>query len=401
VPKSADPASLLALLSTGGPAVRKLAAARLRPLADAPGAPPGLAAALRRAEPAPRHPPRRARAHPAIDAGEAALARLGAALDAEGEEAPARDPRGDWRWETDATGKVVYEEGRRLAKHVERLPMTEGAMADAMAWRVPFFGARCEIAGRVWELNGLPWFDGDAFAGYRGVGWPGEDRRGFRAPPPTAEALGQMAHEVRSPLNAILGFAQLIESAALGPVADSARADAARILDIGNGIVAALDDLLEAARVGRSEGRVSRAAFDLAALAADTLEAHADLAAERSLAVERSLRPAPLWADRGGIERLVGRLLAAVLAAGRPGERIAVETSSLSAERVVLRVTRPALIEGIDGEAWLDGAGDGHAAPLVTLGFALRLVREIAVASGGRFSLDARWITVELPAMGG
>ena len=81
-----------------------------------------------------------------------------------------------------------------------------------------------------------------------------------------AEFLADMTHELRSPLNTILGFAELMQSGAVGPVADDHKEYLGDILTSGRHLLRMIDDLLDLAKleVGRSD--VTIEAIDLAAL---------------------------------------------------------------------------------------------------------------------------------------
>ena len=70
------------------------------------------------------------------------------------------------------------------------------------------------------------------------------------------------------------------------------------------------------------------------------------------------------------------------------------------AERVRIEVGRPALIEDVRELELLDPGyapdGASPAAPLLGLGFALRLIRNLALALGGRFDIEDRQLVLTL-----
>jgi signal transduction histidine kinase len=81
-----------------------------------------------------------------------------------------------------------------------------------------------------------------------------------------AEFLADMTHDLRSPLNTILGFAELMHEGSVGPVADDHKEYLGDILTSGRHLLRMIDDLLDLAKLeaGRTEGTVE--AIDLAAL---------------------------------------------------------------------------------------------------------------------------------------
>src|SRR6185312_5930438 len=80
-----------------------------------------------------------------------------------------------------------------------------------------------------WQISGIPVFDpaNGRFTGYRGTAR--RPRADERAEPVPADSLRQLVHELRTPTNAIAGFAEMIESQMLGPVSDPYRDRAGEI----------------------------------------------------------------------------------------------------------------------------------------------------------------------------
>ena len=90
----------------------------------------------------------------------------------------------------------------------------------------------------------MPWFDPATgqFRGYRGTARrPQRNELPYGRPESSdsGDSIRQLIHELRSPLNAISGFAQIISGQMFGPVsgayrkmADSIIADAAAVQDI-------------------------------------------------------------------------------------------------------------------------------------------------------------------------
>ncbi|HEX7454533.1 MAG TPA: ATP-binding protein, partial [Gallionella sp.] len=78
-----------------------------------------------------------------------------------------------------------------------------------------------------------------------------------------SEFLSSMSHELRSPLNAILGFAQLMESASPLPT-DSQKESIAQILQAGWHLLKLIDEILDLAKVESKQVPLSREPVSLA-----------------------------------------------------------------------------------------------------------------------------------------
>jgi signal transduction histidine kinase len=111
-----------------------------------------------------------------------------------------------------------------------------------------------------------------------------------------------------------------------------------------------------------------------------------------------------LDADPIAVERMFARLLAATIGLARSGETIAVAlTPGVSGiDSVALAVSRPALLEGREERILLDPGyspeGDWPDAPVLGLGFALRLVRNLATAAHGTLAIETDRFYLSLPA---
>lgn len=339
-------------------------------------------------------------------------------------EAPARSPApaatAHFLFETDATGTVTWVEGAargalvglRLAKPAKGMLGTDAVVAGALRRRDRFVDARLEIGGDVpsagsWRLSGTPLFDeaSGRFIGMRGVGR--RARADQRAEPvgtrvsPAADSLRQLVHELRTPANAIMGFAELIESELLGPVPVHYKAQAGMIRDEAAGLVDAIEDLDTAARIEGRALELRPGSVALAPLIAGVGDDLRPLAFLRGvdLVVDADERLPAVSGDDRALQRLVSRLLSALVAAGGAGERIGV-TARAGEGGVILAIDRPRALDA-DTEAALfslDAAEDERpGAPLLGIGFTLRLARNLAAELGGALAIEATRLTLRLP----
>jgi hypothetical protein len=329
-----------------------------------------------------------------------------------------------FHFETDAAGVIRWlDAGPRGAVIGLTLDHRGGAWSDAAVdgvasgafrKRAAFAGARLMVPGESaiageWRIAGVPMFDHatGAFTGMRGQARrPRTDervgRRDERAQAVDAEGLRRLVHELRTPTNAIAGFSELIEQQLLGPVAPAYRDRATDIRRHVTGLIGAIEDLDLAARIdGRALDRrsgVTHVSALLERIGGDLAPLAALRGAELALPAARDAA----WAlDPHDAERLVSRLLATLLSAARPGERL---TMALVAGvgTLALAVVPPAAFATRDEASLLalddEDATVDEGAPLLGVGFALRLVRNLATELGGRFVIAPGHFTLLLPA---
>lgn len=362
-----------------------------------------------------------------VDAGEGlfAVADLVARIEAyhrdrdAAKAAPLRGARARaFRFETDATGVVRWVDGVSRAPVVglsldlhglARGSRLDGVAAGAFRRRAGFTNARLTIDGESdaagdWLVSALPAFEQvtGRFTGYRGTARrPRADERAEPAhgAPIEADALRQIVHELRTPTNAIAGFAEMIETQMLGPVPEAYRDRAAVIRAQARELLGAIDDLdlaarIESAALSLGEGRVALRPL-LTGIVADlgellSLRGSAILLPDEDLAVS---------GDRRAVERLLARLMATLVSATARDERLRVRFAEEGEQAIAIAIDRPHALGHYPGEAVLgiDDEQDEDGTLLGT-GFALRLARNLARELGGSLVIAPELLTLRLPA---
>ncbi|MGF1549059.1 MAG: sensor histidine kinase, partial [Sphingomonadaceae bacterium] len=280
-------------------------------------------------------------AEPASAEGEAQIRDLVARIEAfrrlrESPPASAPPPRRatGFAWESDAYGVIVWIEGAPREPLVGRSIAiaageagVDGQAAGAFDKRAPFRDARLSIAGSgaaagEWRISGVPFFarEDGRFLGYRGLARrPRADETalpaGLFGTGLSSDALRQLIHELKTPLNAIVGFAEMIEGEYLGPAETGYKARAREIVGLARHLLVSIDYLDSAARGDGGGADGGTASVDSAALLERLAASFEDLARHRgariALALGRDLpcaRIAPAT-----IERMVSRLLSAAV----------------------------------------------------------------------------------------
>ena len=323
-----------------------------------------------------------------------------------------------FEWESDASGHISWVEGAPRGALVGRplggegVGLLERQAASRIGQRHPFVDvpvALGELMPGEWSATGVPAFDSGngRFLGYRGLarrvdGAP--EPSGDAAPPKETDldALREMVHEIKTPLNAIIGFAEIIDGQYLGPAHRRYRERAAQIVGQARQLLDAVEDLDFAAklRAERHRGSPGSRLADLFPPIAEELErcvARGGGLLEVDIDDERyrcTLSPALA-------ERLVRRLLLSLCEHVEPGERFRITVSRAGTMALVM-VARPRRLDGLDEAELVDPAFDpreAHESGGVGLGFALRLVRGLAKVAGGDLAIDSHRITLQLPAL--
>jgi signal transduction histidine kinase len=336
---------------------------------------------------------------------------------------PAPSPVSDvFRFETDANGVIRWVDGIIRAALIglsldgaggSVTSRVDGVVAGAFRRRAAFTNARLLIDGTAdwagqWRITGTPAFDRATgrFTGYRGTGR--RPRADERADPARdgrtagTDAVRQLVHELRTPTTAIAGFAELIEGELLGPVPPPYRGYAGTIRHQAMDLLGAIDDLDTAARLDSNALALRDEVVTIKPVIDGIIADLAPLTGLRQCSIAMFVPPdLQAHADQRAVERLIGRLLATMLAAAARDEQIMLTATAESADQISITVDRPRALAVFSGDAILSAdsdLGEDDGAPLLGTGFALRLVRNLAVELGGSLAINEDRLTLRLPA---
>jgi signal transduction histidine kinase/ActR/RegA family two-component response regulator len=155
-----------------------------------------------------------------------------------------------------------------------------------------------------------------------------------------SDFLSSMSHELRSPLNAILGFAQLmdIDTAAITP---SQKASIAQILHAGWYLLELINGILDLAQI--ESGKLSLSLEEVS-LAEIMDECQAMIEPQRQargigMTFPRFDLPCVVDADRTRLKQVIINLLSNALKYNRPGGQVAVECSTSTPGRVRISIS--------------------------------------------------------------
>ena len=323
-----------------------------------------------------------------------------------------------FRWECDASGQIGWVEGAPRGALIGRsLPSEEGApraLVRAFTDRLPFDDTPMKLATPAlegeWRMSGIPAFspnDG-RFLGYRGIAVregrealeKAQPKSGLPPAMADADALRETIHEIKTPLNAIIGFAEIIDGQYLGPAHRNYRHRAAEIVNQARMLLVAIEDLDFAARL-QGQPAEKGASTDLAEILPQLAEEWGNRALSRDvrLRIVTSLGSLRCALEPELARRLLGRLIGAAVESTPDGQQVDVDVKE-GKKALTISVTRPASTRQLSDTQIMDPAfqvdGAEGSSPL-GLGFALRLVRGLAQLAAGSFRLAPGEFQLVLP----
>lgn len=269
----------------------------------------------------------------------------------------------------------------------------KNALARAFAGRRPVTGAAIRLGGGEavagdWIVDAAPRFAprSGIFQGYVGrcrrPAPAAQDTQAMRA----ADRVRQLLHELRTPVTAIQGFAEVIQQQTVGPVPHEYRALAAAIAGDAARMLAGFAELERLARLEAGTQDMPEGTSDFVTIV------RRQTTQLQSVLSPRVARLDPVWSlaeakvplAPDSAETLAWRFLGTVASAAAAGERIALELSG-EFDRLRLTVQLPAALAHVADVFAADvrPAGGALGVGLFGAGFALRLARAEARAAGG------------------
>ena len=301
-----------------------------------------------------------------------------------------------FRWECGPGGEIAWIEGAPrgalIGRSIARQQDGDGDRIDtevlrAFAMRAPFRDGVLTLAGDgplagEWKLSGVPAFEpaDGRFAGYRGIALrddaepPAEEAPDVLADP---DSLRELVHEIKTPLNAIIGFAEIIEGQYLGPADHRYRERASEIVEQARLLLTAIDDVDFAAKVHSTSGG-ARPRVNLDELVERIAPALRERARARGIELEwsRSGKRVTAAIEPELADRLIFRICSASIDRAEAGERLRLSVDDTSNHSTVA-ITRPKALSGLSDQQ-LFGGGEG-----IGQTFSLRLARGLARIAGG------------------
>jgi signal transduction histidine kinase len=201
--------------------------------------------------------------------------------------------------------------------------------------------------------------------------------------------FASVSHDLKSPLNAILGFTEIVRSRPVTP----GQAESLDLIERrGRELLALIETILDAARVEAGQLSLVLDSVEMGTLLEEAVARGRDLGGDRPIQISVQTAPGipPLRADRVRLPRAVATFVAyAVREAGGPSLRIVATPEPPNRARIDVEVPSERLKAG-ELESVLDPARAPGTTEHRGLSLALRLGRAIVELHGGSVELDRR-----------
>ncbi|VVT18790.1 sensor histidine kinase [Erythrobacter sp. EC-HK427] len=316
----------------------------------------------------------------------------------------------------DAAGEVIWAEeplaallvglrltGARDTAIVHTQLQTRKAFADRQpVWTAPVTLALMTDLGGEWRIDAAPLFDPQtrAFAGYRGC-----LRRPILAEAEQTDSHGdrmrQVLHELRTPVNAIQGFAEIIQQQLFGPAPHEYRAHAAAIAVDAAKLLAGFDEVDRLVKLESGALTLSEGQSDMRQCVAETVERLQGVLRPRNAGFSLNVSgdAFAVGIERGEVMAMCWRLLASAAAALSPGEDAALVLTSKDGT-ITLEMDAPqSMREGAAAETPDTGRPRAVSAGAFGPAFAFKLAQAEAENAGGTLICKLNRITLALPAL--
>ena len=210
-----------------------------------------------------------------------------------------------------------------------------------------------------------------------------------------ADFLAKISHGVRTPLNSIIGFAELMREERLGPIGnDRYKSYIGDIHDSGRYALSVINDLLDISRIEAGQFELNFTSVDVNEVIAScnhTMQAEAH---QNRVFLRMSLAEnlTPVLADRASVRQILFNLLINAIKFTNPGGQVVVSTREQPTGEVRIRVRDNGVgLSKDDITQTMHPYRQPDTAPrkLVGTGLALPLTRALTQANRAKFNLQS------------
>lgn len=202
--------------------------------------------------------------------------------------------------------------------------------------------------------------------------------------------VANLSHELRNPLNAVLGFSELLRDGRVGPVSDRQREQLQIIHASAGHILTLSDELLDMAAIEAGQVRLAAEPLEPSELAAACVNALATLAAARDVRVDLDPRPVGLVTlDPARLRQVILNYLSNAIKFTPPGGTIGVALARADDRlRVSVSDTGPG-IQAADQARVFDEFFQVPGTERLGTGLGLAVTKSIVEAQGGEVGVSS------------
>ena len=155
-----------------------------------------------------------------------------------------------------------------------------------------------------------------------------------------SDFLSSMSHELRSPLTAIVGFAQLMESSAADPPSPEQKESLAQILQAGWHLLTLINEILDLAKVESRQVPLSVEPVSLDECLAECRDMIVPQAEDRGIRMvfPEFKTPCYVLADRTRVKQVIINLLSNAVKYNRPQGTVTVDCAAAGPERIRISI---------------------------------------------------------------
>lgn len=155
-----------------------------------------------------------------------------------------------------------------------------------------------------------------------------------------SEFVAHVSYELRTPLNTIIGFAQLLENAYFGDLNDRQQDYVAGILVSSQVLLSLINDILDLALIEAGQMPIRREEVAIRSLLEEVLRLVREKANEKNLTVVMDIQgnPPPIYADKQRLKQVLFKLLNNAINFSTPGGEVSLSARKERAD-LVLQVT--------------------------------------------------------------
>ena len=223
-----------------------------------------------------------------------------------------------------------------------------------------------------------------------------------------SQFLSHMNHELRTPMNAILGFSEIIQAKSFGSDVDKYAEYATIIHDSGVHLLALIDGMIDLAKIDAGKLSLRETDTDLSLLILEAMEAEASRARQARIALSSDVADGlpRVFADERGLRQIVVNLLSNALKFTQADGRVTVFARAEADGTLAFGVEDTGIgIASEDAEHVFERFGRGRhdvTEDLKGTGLGLAVAKGFAEAHDGRVALNSEvgsgtCVTVYLP----